>query len=216
MVIVAVHTGAVSEPSAFAAGLAAVSKERRERVLSLAKAEDQRRSVCAGLALNACLRAVGLPTDAVIARDRRGKPFLSAYPHRHFSLSHSGSYAVCAMADAPIGIDIQEQRPVAVLPLAERFFAPSEVALLRSLPEVERERAFYRLWTAKESILKADGVGLAGGLSRVTVTYGERLSSPSRQLKEYALPGYALTVCGNGEFPEDITIIFSCDTALLR
>lgn len=207
--IVAVHTETVREPAAFAAGLAAVSEDRRTRVLSLAKQQDQQRSLCAGLALAVGLQSVGLPADAAIIRTEYGKPLLREYPLWQFSLSHSGDWAVCALAKAPIGIDVQQRRPVDVLALAERFFAPQEAALLRSLPESEQNRAFFRLWTAKESILKAQGSGLSGGLNRVPIVYGDELKAPPWHLKEYPLADYALTVCGTGDFPETMTVISS-------
>ncbi len=53
------------------------------------------------------------------------------------------------------------------LKLAKRFFSPPEQVLLQSLPESERTRTFYQLWTAKEAFLKATGQGISGGLDQV-------------------------------------------------
>jgi phosphopantetheinyl transferase len=53
--------------------------------------------------------------------------------------------------------------------VARRFFSPEDNAWLKSLPGAARRAAFYRLWTLKEAILKADGRGLEGGLERVRV-----------------------------------------------
>lgn len=216
VIVVALHTAAVREPSAFAAGLAVVSTDRKERVLSFKRSDDRRLSLCAGLALGACLNTVGLSADTEIIRTEHGKPVLRDHPQWQFSLSHSGEYAVCALADAPIGIDVQERRSVDALSLAERFFSPMETELLRSLPETERSSAFFRLWTAKESILKAQGSGLTGGLARVPIVYGDELKAPPWRLKEYPLPGYALTACGTDGFPDLLTVISSFDSVLLH
>ena len=186
-------------------------------MLSLAKIDDRQRSLCAGLALTACLRAVGLPADAEIVRDEHGKPRLRAYPEWQFSLSHSGDYAVCALTDTPVGVDVEQRRSIEVTRLADRFFTAQEAALLASLPKAEQETAFLRLWTAKESVLKAQGSGLSGGLSSVPIAYGDMLRAPEPWLlKEYALPGYVLTVCGTGAFPDTLTVISSYDSVPLR
>lgn len=218
MVIAAVHIDTVRDAAQFDACLDAVSDDRRARVLSLVKPEDRRRSLCAGLALDACLRTVGLrEVSEPIIRDEHGRPQLAAHPVQQFSLSHSGDWAVCALADAPVGIDVERVRSVRADALARRYFTPQEAALLAAMPEAEREIAFFRLWTAKESVLKAQGTGLSGGLT-VPVGYGDSLTAPAPwQLQEYALPGHQLTVCGIGGFPASVMVMFSSyDSVPLR
>ena len=217
MVIAAVHTDAVRAASQFEACLAAVSADRRSRVRSLVHEDDRRRSLCAGLALKACLNTVGLCEAAEpIVRDEHGCPRLRLHPEWHFSLSHSGEWGVCALAESPVGIDVERQRAVQAERLAERYFSPQEATWLKTLTESERQQAFFRLWTAKESVLKAQGVGLSGGLS-VPIGYGDTLLAPSPwQLREYSLPGYAVTVCGTEVFPQELLTFSSFDSALLR
>ncbi|EQD33870.1 4'-phosphopantetheinyl transferase [mine drainage metagenome] len=50
--------------------------------------------------------------------------------------------------------------------LAQRHFTAAETDILHSLPEAERLQAFYALWTAKEAVLKAAGVGISYGLDQ--------------------------------------------------
>ena len=79
-----------------------------------------------------------------------------------FNLSHSGDLAALAISQTgPVGIDIEAIRPVEALDLAGRFFAVAEQAALIALPEGERLAGFFRLWTAKEAIVKAIGCGLS-------------------------------------------------------
>ncbi len=217
MVIAAVHGDTVRDTARFDACLGAVSDDRRARVLSLIKPEARRLSLCAGLALDACLRTVGLrEPDEPITRDEHGCPRLTAHPAWQFSLSHSGDWAVCALADAPVGIDVERVRPVRIDALARRYFTEQEAALLITLPDTERQIAFFRLWTAKESVLKAQGIGLSGGLA-VPIGYGDSLTAPAPwQLREYALPGHRLTVCGTGGFPPKLLTFSSCDSVPLR
>lgn len=76
----------------------------------------------------------------------------------HFSLSHSGSAVCCAVAlDCPLGLDLELRRRRKYAEIAEACFAPVEIEQLTALPSGERAAEFYRLWTLKESLLKAKG-----------------------------------------------------------
>lgn len=108
-------------------------------------------------AVRRCFPSVPRPLD--IAANENGKPYLTAVPAVHFSLSHSAARAVCAVSDHPVGVDIQQCRPFKSN-IADRFFHPDEVRYLSSLSPAERENAFYTLWALKESYVKADGRGL--------------------------------------------------------
>ncbi|MEF2755615.1 MAG: 4'-phosphopantetheinyl transferase superfamily protein, partial [Agathobaculum butyriciproducens] len=108
-------------------------------------------------AIRLCCPSVPRPLD--IAANENGKPYLTAAPDVHFSLSHSAAWAVCAVSDHPVGVDIQQRRSFKPN-IADRFFHPDEVQYLSSLSPAERENAFYTLWALKESYVKADGRGL--------------------------------------------------------
>src|SRR5207237_597727 len=51
-------------------------------------------------------------------------------------------------------------REVEYLDLAERYFAPAEVAHLRTLTGADLPAAFFATWTLKEAFVKAIGMGL--------------------------------------------------------
>jgi len=113
------------------------------------------------------------PAELALMNDAHGKPhlLLQGTEHRdlHFNWSHSGDYALIALAqDAMPGIDIEQQREqVRVIEIAQRFFTPDEARELTACTADEREVMFFRLWCAKEAVLKAMGRGLAFGLERV-------------------------------------------------
>lgn len=89
-----------------------------------------------------------------------------------FNLSHSGDLVLIAVAlNRKIGIDIEwmPRKPVTER-IAERFFSPSEALFLRTLSGEARQDAFFRLWTAKEAFVKAQGIGLARSFSEFTVS----------------------------------------------
>jgi 4'-phosphopantetheinyl transferase len=112
-----------------------------------------------------------------------GKPFL-ADRAIEFNLSHSGDWAVLAVAgDRVVGVDIERIKPVAELEkLTARFLLAAEHERIVALAEVDRVLAFFRTWTCKEAYLKATGEGLGQLKSlEVLVALGQpaRLLSPA-------------------------------------
>ncbi|MCD7757781.1 MAG: 4'-phosphopantetheinyl transferase superfamily protein, partial [Clostridiales bacterium] len=124
------------------------------------------------------------------------KPLLADAPDVGFNLSHSGPWAVCALCAAPVGVDIQEERPLRRNLL--RRFAPAEQTLLESLPEAERQSAFYDLWCLKEAFCKCTGDGLRTPLSATTFTLDPvTLDRPGYRaaLLPFPAEGVHLAVC---------------------
>lgn len=144
---------------------------RREKLDALRAPEARRLSLGAGLLLNYALAAEGLsPMDCALTE--YGKPYFPALPDFHFSLSHSADRVLCAVSPAPVGCDVEgtgRYNPK----LAERCFHPDESAWLFSLPEAERPDGFLRLWTCKESFIKAVGLGLGMPLRDFAVSFGD-------------------------------------------
>ena len=111
-------------------------------------------------------RRWGLESLPTIARTDHGKPFFPAFPQYHFSLSHSGSCALCAVDETPVGADIEVLRPHHPK-LAERICSPEQMDWLDKQPD--RARALLQLWTAKESRVKYTGSGLTVPLRSIAV-----------------------------------------------
>ena len=82
-----------------------------------------------------------------------GKPFVPGTPC--FSLSHCKEGIAVAMSEEPIGIDIEAIRH-ANEELIERTMNEDERLRIKELGI----REFTRLWTQKEAIVKAQGVGI--------------------------------------------------------
>lgn len=168
----------LEDDSLYAAGLSAVSAQRREKISRLRFAEDRRRSLGAGLLLQKALSDAKLPRDVQIAEGAHGKPYLPDAPAFHFSLSHSGNTVACAVGSRELGCDVQcigDYKPR----LAERFFSPGETAFLKAQPTPAQEAAaFFRLWTLKESYLKATGLGLSLPLNSFSIAFdGDSVTS---------------------------------------
>ena len=158
------------DPAVDASLLPLVSPARQEKIARLRLPAARRRALGAGLLLRRVLSDAGeeLPP---IAFGPQGKPYFPDRPDLQFSLSHSADAALCALSDSSVGCDVEILGP-ARPELAERFFHPSERRWLSALPPSEYDEAFFRLWTLKESYLKATGLGLSGGLESFCVDLG--------------------------------------------
>jgi 4'-phosphopantetheinyl transferase len=100
------------------------------------------------------------PAQIVFAVGSFGKPAVVGDTGFHFSLSHSKTVAVVAITrEGPIGVDVEDVRPIEE-EVAATHFSAAEIADLNSLRGEAWLAGFYRCWTRKEAVLKAEGVGL--------------------------------------------------------
>jgi 4'-phosphopantetheinyl transferase len=92
-----------------------------------------------------------------------------------FNVAHSKGVALIALSRVgTVGIDIEHvDRQVEALDVARSSFHTDEVARLEQTVEGERAVAFYRCWTRKEAVVKADGCGLMLPLNSFTVGMDE-------------------------------------------
>lgn len=123
---------------------------------------------------------LGQPPATVLLRTGpSGKPELdngvrdADPPPLRFNVSHAGEWALVALSrDREVGVDVEHQRPMRdLMELAQRFFARVESAALERLEPAAREAAFFRIWSRKESFVKATGHGIAHGLDRFSVSH---------------------------------------------
>lgn len=84
-----------------------------------------------------------------------------------FNISHSGNFVLCAMAeDVRIGVDIEEIKKIDFKDFGITMDKNQWEEIMNS---VEPTKAFFKLWTIKESIIKADGRGLAIPLKDIRI-----------------------------------------------
>lgn len=136
----------------------------------VARAEDIRvpRARAAYLASRALLRAAlaghsGVPAAAIEIRlSPEGKPFATNAGGLTFSLAHSSKYWVCALTrEREVGIDLEEiDRSVEMRSVARRLFARTEQDVLDRAAGEEQRRAFFRVWTQREAVVKCLGTGM--------------------------------------------------------
>lgn len=157
-----------------------LTADELERAARFLQKEDADRFAVARIALRELLGEYsGLAAGMIaLGAGKHGKPYL-ANPTRQcveFNLTHAGNVVLIAISShGPVGVDVELICPrVPGDRLAERFFAPGEVAALRSLPEHLRRDAFFACWTRKESLIKALGLGLSFPLAAFEVGVASR------------------------------------------
>jgi len=140
--------------------LAAASSYRREKIESSKVPAKAMEHLAAAAVIDEAVKQFGLREKQInYGFGEVGKPYIKNCDDIHFNISHSGDYAVCAISDCEVGIDIQKiEKPN--LQVAKRFFAKNEYEYIANQPdEKSKSDAFYRIWTLKESFVKAIGVG---------------------------------------------------------
>ncbi|MEM5518368.1 4'-phosphopantetheinyl transferase superfamily protein [Henriciella sp. AS95] len=100
-------------------------------------------------------------------------PTIIDRPDAAISWSKSGPLAFSAFMERGwLGCDIERVRPIEHLAMLDMIATDTEAALIRGLTGASQEgtpAAFFRLWSAKEAVLKWQGSGLRGGAKSVEV-----------------------------------------------
>ncbi|MBR1803279.1 MAG: 4'-phosphopantetheinyl transferase superfamily protein [Muribaculaceae bacterium] len=169
------------------AALAAVSDERRQVALRYRQERDQRLCLAAYLLLQrAVCEQYGIRRLPPFIFGPHGKPSLAGMPHIHFNMSHSRGMAVCAVSDRPVGIDVERIDHYDAALIARTMNEQEQRAIEQS---ADRNTAFIRLWTMKESLLKLTGEGISRDLHTVL---------DHRECYRFCtttLPDHIITVC---------------------
>ncbi len=149
-----------------------LDRQEQQRMQRFHFAADSERYAVAHGNLRRILGAyLNLAPERLCFRNNQfGKPELAGETSLKFSLSHSKSIAVLAVDLAqPVGVDVEDVRPIEE-EVADRHFSATELTDLRGLEGEAWLAGFYRCWTRKEAILKAEGVGLSRALDSFDVS----------------------------------------------
>lgn len=123
--------------------------KRYARSRKYLRREDRLRCLGAGYLMH---RVLGI-AESELQYGEYGKP--CAPGKLEFNISHGGNWAVLAADDHPMGVDIEPMN-AANLDVAQRVFTVDELRWMQINPTLR----FHILWTIKESIMKATGLGM--------------------------------------------------------
>lgn len=105
-------------------------------------------------ALAQCARLTGAPLSGWTKDDRNVPLPNNGY---HWSISHKPGFAAAVVADAPIGIDIEQ-----IVSRRRHLWDDVATDAEWTLVGPRNWEGFYRIWTAKEAVLKRLGIGVRG------------------------------------------------------
>ncbi len=129
----------------------------RQKVLKYRRWQDAYGSLFGKLLLQIAMKKAGFPFHLdQLKYTAFNKPYLPQLPD--FNISHSGHRVVCIISThSRIGIDVEAISDISFDDFQNQFTPEEWIAIRRSPTPVN---TFYQFWTAKESIIKADGRGL--------------------------------------------------------
>ena len=192
----------------------AVSSETRSKIDNLSFRKDKMLSLATEILLKIALNSIGI-TEYTIKHSDEGKPYLTNN-EIHFSLSHSEETVMCAISETEIGADVEKVSDID-MKIAKRFFHPAEYELMTKLhTDTEMRDLFFRLWTLKESFLKAVGLGLLLPLDSFQIeikdsdiSLRQNINEEQYYFKEYLLnDGYRYSVCSlSPEFEDNVSVV---------
>jgi 4'-phosphopantetheinyl transferase len=180
-----------------------LSRGKREKIIRFLHRDDALRSLLGEWMIRTLVRErLGLRgNEIVIETDAFGKPYLSNRGDFHFNIAHSGNWVVCAIAEHPVGIDVEKMRPIEE-DVVISVLTKEEHDEYLSKSGCERLGYFYEMWTLKESIVKAAGMGLSLPLDEVRVRNGPlSITAEVRHaryyLRKYSIDeDYRMAACG--------------------
>jgi 4'-phosphopantetheinyl transferase len=138
-----------------------LSDSEKQRLQAISAASRRREYIAGHYLLRSHLNAINPEwlSQHSIEHPRDAAPFLSGVEKADvcFNLSHSHNVICCVVSlRSQIGVDIEcPNKTRSIQQIAEHYFSAAEGALIIGLPLDQQALEFYRLWTLKESLVKA-------------------------------------------------------------
>jgi 4'-phosphopantetheinyl transferase len=109
------------------------------------------------------------PESLELELTKHGKPFLRGQEKLLFNISHTHQEICFALADKPVGIDV-EQYSNQNIEFLHNALTPEEKRTIHSCVGTEKKRCLIKIWTAKEAIAKCAGTGITKEILSVNLS----------------------------------------------
>lgn len=171
-----------------------ISEKRRQKIRRAIKESAVLLNIGAEVILSYAL-SLALPVE--YKKRENGKPYLEG--QKHFNISHSGDFVLCAVSDCEIGADIEKIERMRENTF-KRIFSPTEKMHYENEHKGSKDY-LCKVWTRKESILKMTGEGLRHDLREICT------ETDGYFVKSFDFDGYIISVCTEKEQEIKITEI---------
>ncbi len=151
----------------FTSYLNKIPKPLHSTILRYRRVEDQWAKLLGKLLVVEGMKLLGYKEIDLTAVEytSHNRPYLQQKPD--FNISHSGAYVMCAFSNQnTVGVDIEEIKDIDIQDFKHIFSQKEWLTILLANNSLQQ---FYAYWTAKESLLKADGRGITVKLDEVTI-----------------------------------------------
>ncbi len=180
-----------------------MSADRKKKIDAFRFGKDKRLSLGAGVLLRELVTS-GYDEDDVMGYSENGKPFVKEPGGVFFNLSHAGKYAVCAVSDRPVGVDIETVQLFDDA-LVRHVFNDGEAEYICSSSS-DINCGFTGLWTIKESLMKYFGIGMLLDPKDINVDLSLPISASADgyscsglHFTQFGTDTYSITVCSEYE-----------------
>lgn len=159
--------GDLVSAEALAQAYGALTPSRKVHIDRFRRREDKVRSLVAGILVEKLLKEHCGMDRISLCRDDSGRPYLPDCD-LSVSISHSGNRVACAVSQKPVGIDLEQLRPVDLNLCRHICVEEERKYVFGPIPEWEGGLChdqevlsrFFEIWTAKEAYFKRAGTGI--------------------------------------------------------
>ncbi|SER95609.1 4'-phosphopantetheinyl transferase family protein [Lachnobacterium bovis] len=153
--------------------LGKIHHERYKKIQKISNIEEKCRSLSAGLLVSYALAVEDISVkDVQIKYQKNNKPYLEN-SNIFYNISHTQKYVAVVISDCESGIDVETARkrwkdnPKSLERLSKKILSLSERQQFDNICNEEKTAYFTKIWTKKESYVKATGEGITFNLSEI-------------------------------------------------
>ncbi len=177
----------------------------KQKLSRIIKQEDKNIFLCSQVMKRiVCGHYLNIPPNEIsFDFTKNKKPFISGQADFHFNISHSGNWMTMMFSKDPCGIDVEKIQPDLDFDgVMQSAFHPDEIRYVQQSSDLTK--AFFRIWTIKESFLKATGVGLIDNLIDLNMMNPPTKGSPNPGLiQSFMVEGnYWCSICYQAQNPK--------------